>query len=314
MEQSNAHVLKDVLGLVRSDLNEVGPENGIGYTMLDGKHHIFIYLDDIDDEKEYVIEPNRVVDGAHEPLAGTVYCAPYGDYGELMVGCQWCLDLFEDDREKQQVKVQSYEDAMTHLSAVKARDFNWNGLEPVFESTNYIGLYSGEWEEEYYLVHKGTGGVTKVLDGSDFRDTKNYLKELAGEAVLDVASVRLLDGLVQFVRNNLGFGFEHSEENLAGVALLDDALDAEISRRSEKLLQLGGKVEYWDSIYEVINVQHGVVFLEDGKSDHQMHVPVKRFLDQAKAQASLDVLIGDAEGKKPVRENSAEFKDNDLNR
>lgn len=64
MEKTSAEVLKDVLGLVRSELNKVGPENGIGYTMPDGKHHIFIYLDDIDDEKEFVIEPNKVIDGA----------------------------------------------------------------------------------------------------------------------------------------------------------------------------------------------------------------------------------------------------------
>lgn len=93
--KDRVEVLREILSLVKSELNEFGPENGVGYTMPDEKYHIFIYLDNADDEI-YVIEPNKVVDGAHEPI-GENYLATYNDSAELLLGCEWCMETFERD-------------------------------------------------------------------------------------------------------------------------------------------------------------------------------------------------------------------------
>lgn len=94
--QDRVKILREILSLVKSELNDVGAESGVGYTMPDGKYHIFIYVDNAD-EKIYVIEPNRVEDGAHEPFLGENYLATYNDFTELLLGCEWCMEQFERD-------------------------------------------------------------------------------------------------------------------------------------------------------------------------------------------------------------------------
>lgn len=96
-------VLQQILRLAQEELNLNGD---IGYTMPDGKHHIFIYVDDSmgEDEKFYVIEPNRVEDGAHEPMGDTT-AADYNNFGELLLGCMWCMDQFDQDREHQKQNI-----------------------------------------------------------------------------------------------------------------------------------------------------------------------------------------------------------------
>ena len=76
------------------------PGDNFGFTMPDGKYHIFIYVDD-PDELLYVIEPNRVEDGAHEPFVGDTYLAAHGDYADLLLGCLWSMECFEEDIRKQ---------------------------------------------------------------------------------------------------------------------------------------------------------------------------------------------------------------------
>lgn len=93
--KTKSDILKEILSLVKTELNEIGPENGIGYTMPDGNYHIFIYVDNADEEI-YVIEPNKVVDGACEPI-GENYLATYNDFAELIIGCEWCMEQFERD-------------------------------------------------------------------------------------------------------------------------------------------------------------------------------------------------------------------------
>lgn len=102
-EKSNSAILREIMDLAKSELNKNG---SIGYTMPDGKHHLYIYVDDsityASDNKTvedgfYVIEPNRVVDGAHEPMENTT-TAEYNDFAELLLGCMWCMEQFENDR------------------------------------------------------------------------------------------------------------------------------------------------------------------------------------------------------------------------
>lgn len=99
-------MLEEIEKLAKTELNENG---SIGYTLPDRKYHIYIYVDDsikyADDSKTiedgyYVIEPNKVVDGAHEPL-GDTHVAEYNDFDELLKGCKWCLEKFANDREEQ---------------------------------------------------------------------------------------------------------------------------------------------------------------------------------------------------------------------
>lgn len=86
--------LKDILLEAKEELKELG--DSIGYTTPDNKYHMFIYVDDMD-EKVFVIEPNRVEDGAHEPFTGDTYIAEFGDFADLMVGCMWAMECFERD-------------------------------------------------------------------------------------------------------------------------------------------------------------------------------------------------------------------------
>ena len=91
---SNAKVLKDILDLALSELKENG---SIGYTMPDGKYHIFISIDETSDGHFYFIEPNRIVDGAAEPMGDTTTANMY-DFSGLLLGCAWCIDCFEEDK------------------------------------------------------------------------------------------------------------------------------------------------------------------------------------------------------------------------
>lgn len=91
-------MVEDALDVIENDLAAEGPENGTGYTLPDGKYHIFAYVDFIDDDRVIVLEPNKVVDGAHEPIAGDTYIVAFGDMEELRKGCDWCLAEFAKDR------------------------------------------------------------------------------------------------------------------------------------------------------------------------------------------------------------------------
>lgn len=111
-EMNKSNILREIMNLAKAELNKNG---SIGYTMPDGKHHIFIYVDDsiqyADNEKTvedgfYVIEPNRVVAGAHEPMGDTT-AADYNDFAELLVGCMWCIEQFEQEHERNVNEIKS---------------------------------------------------------------------------------------------------------------------------------------------------------------------------------------------------------------
>lgn len=101
--KSNAEILKELYAQAKTQLPETGD---MGYTMPDRKHHIIIYKDQEDSwdeappEQFYVIEPNRVVNGVHDPM-GDTYLTSSTDLAEVLIGCQWCLDVFEHDRQRE---------------------------------------------------------------------------------------------------------------------------------------------------------------------------------------------------------------------
>lgn len=103
VELNKTDILKAILSIAQEELNENG---SIGYTMPDGKYHIFISVDDIGDylngsELVYRIEPNILdKNGCAEPM-GDCTMAPYSDFAQLLIGCMWCMDQFEADLEHQ---------------------------------------------------------------------------------------------------------------------------------------------------------------------------------------------------------------------
>ena len=85
-------VFSEILKLAKTELNE---NESIGYTMPDGKHHLFIWVDDSggEDDLYYIIEPNKVVDGAHEPI-GDNGSATYNYFSELLLESVWVIERY----------------------------------------------------------------------------------------------------------------------------------------------------------------------------------------------------------------------------
>ena len=85
-------ILEEIHKLAVTELNE---NKSIGYTMPDGKHHLFISVDDNcgKDEYCYIIEPNLAEDGAHTPIEDNTSVS-YNDFGSLLIGCMWCIENF----------------------------------------------------------------------------------------------------------------------------------------------------------------------------------------------------------------------------
>lgn len=101
MTKSNSEILREILQLAKEELNVNG---SIGFTMPDGKHHIFAYVEEpssayIKVKPCYVIEPNKIVDGACVPI-GEPATVNYNDFAELLVACAYCLEEFERDLDK----------------------------------------------------------------------------------------------------------------------------------------------------------------------------------------------------------------------
>lgn len=103
--KTDSRILQEILALAKTELEE-NQNPDMGYTTPDGNYHIFIYKDQEHSWEDgpapysfYVVEPNKVVSGAHEPL-GDTFLTERLDLSELLVGCQWCLEQFEADRER----------------------------------------------------------------------------------------------------------------------------------------------------------------------------------------------------------------------
>lgn len=66
--------LDDILELVKTEDFFVN-KSPIGYDLPDGKHHLFIYVDDSYKREVIVIEPNLInADGTHEPCGDNGLC------------------------------------------------------------------------------------------------------------------------------------------------------------------------------------------------------------------------------------------------
>ena len=70
----------------------------VGYTLPNKKYHIFAYIDEIDGENVIVLEPNKVVGGAHEPIFRDTFIVSLGDVENIRKGIDWCLEQFAADR------------------------------------------------------------------------------------------------------------------------------------------------------------------------------------------------------------------------
>lgn len=106
----------EVLELLEHDLAAEGPENGTGYTLPDGKYHIFAYVDFIDETRVIVLEPNKVIDGAHEPIFGDTFIVAFGDAEMLRKGCDWCFEQFAYDRHGIDVVLENAKERSKKLS------------------------------------------------------------------------------------------------------------------------------------------------------------------------------------------------------
>lgn len=91
-EMNCEKILEEILEVARRDLNV---DECMGYHMPDGKHHLFIYVDDSlgSDNKWYIVEPNKIVDGAHEPM-GDIYEASYNNFDALKNACRMCIERY----------------------------------------------------------------------------------------------------------------------------------------------------------------------------------------------------------------------------
>lgn len=138
--KSDITVLNELLALAKSELPAYGE---MGYTMPDGKYHIYIYADQEVNwsgrptEEFYVIEPNRVINGAHDPMDDT-YITRTRDISEVIIGCTWCLDFFEADRQLEAGKTSS-QDLPDELIVRMGHEAGW------MEAEGKIEVYS--WEE-----------------------------------------------------------------------------------------------------------------------------------------------------------------------
>ena len=81
--------VQDVIDL--EDFWNMGDDANIGYDLPDGKHHLYIYVDDSIEGKVIVVEPNLIVDGAHEPC-GECGFSPIDYPEELLITIAWVIE------------------------------------------------------------------------------------------------------------------------------------------------------------------------------------------------------------------------------
>lgn len=151
--KSDIAILEEILALAKKELPA---GNDIGFTMPDGKYHIYIYpdqevnWDDTPPKTFYVIEPNKVLNGAHEPM-GDTHLTRTRDISEVIIGCQWCLQVFEADRQlvaNREVK----EDLPDELTVRMAHEAGWMEAEGKIEVHSWEDLQVAIRDaiEEYY--------------------------------------------------------------------------------------------------------------------------------------------------------------------
>lgn len=152
--KSKTEIMKELLYSAKTVLQ---PEGAMGYTMPDGKHHIYIYAETEPAwpgrkaESYYVVEPNQVVDGAHEPM-DTPYSTNTQDLAEVLIGCQWCMEVFENAREQSVQKAAVEEDLPDELIVRLAHEAGWIEAEGKIELASWDELQTAIRDaiKEYY--------------------------------------------------------------------------------------------------------------------------------------------------------------------
>lgn len=142
------NMLKSIYDLAKEELNENG---SIGYTLPNGKYHLYIYVDEIntDDEPLYIVEANEVIDGAHEPIGKCVSSAPYNDFEALMLACMYEIELCES----YEVKDFSDYENFNALAEAEKRELSYPQRYPELSSCadfETLRLYCTEDELDYY--------------------------------------------------------------------------------------------------------------------------------------------------------------------
>ena len=178
-EKTKEQILEEILELAKKELKEAGDD--IGYTMPDGKYHFYIYLDEVD-EKIYVVEPNRVENGAHDPFTGDTYGAEFGDFEELKEGCMWAMECFEKDMELQNVEKISLKEFLHHF------DFGYEVMLPdeVGESKHREDLFEindileEDLDSPMLCLVDLQGANYGDIEGNRFRLDEDLAKNIVG--------------------------------------------------------------------------------------------------------------------------------------
>lgn len=140
--EDKSHILWDILSHARSELLS---GSDMGYTMPDGKYHIYIYPDSETNwagataETFFVVEPNRVINGAHEPMGDTFLTASR-ELSEVLIGCQWCMDVFEEDLRNQQMQAAKDSELPDELTVRLAHEAGWLEAEGKIEVSSWEDL------------------------------------------------------------------------------------------------------------------------------------------------------------------------------
>lgn len=182
MMKERSEILQEILNLAKSELNENGD---IGYTMPDGKYHIYISVESYYDwssdggkeKRYYLIEPNELFlqkDGKESyseaiPM-GENLTVDYDDFAGLLVACANCMEQFERDIERKK-EIELQKDELVCVS--KTRDFEMLKTKLNIESLRLI-------DNIYQDYNRGRVDldVPKDKDGNfNFEDVKLVYKD-----------------------------------------------------------------------------------------------------------------------------------------
>ena len=254
MDKSRVQQMKEFFTLAKEELN-----NGdIGYTLSDEKHHIYVYVDQIDDDMVYVMEPNRVVDGAHEPIGGNTYIVPYNAFDELLIGFEWCVEQFEQDLERE-VATKGYSSWKPYnLSCEECENVVDAALESirgvgVAAGSGYYGLKSfsvgGEQFNLYCEICKLSDETTGELSYSvyyavEFDEGDNLFCDWKEIEDLDVTALKKV--VYEIASFDYAPDVMKHLESVKEQEQLENVVDAEPTHKGDKEL-VDGSFKYWSN-------------------------------------------------------------------
>lgn len=297
-------ILKEIKKLAEADLHE--SEDNIGYTMPDGKHHIFIELEDIGnplhgEELIYRIEPNAIDEyGAAEPMSD-VYTADFGDFAELLLGCVWCMEQFDADLEqsKDLAAADRVEVDLGYATLVAEK-----GTNPDYKEV-YVGLENkdGLWTQDlaiiggnYHYTKDGEivqdkGMSVKVYSDKDDEDITHEFSigiyepeeevEFSAETRIEAAAANIdIEKLGEYLKEEMILEFDSEKECMDYFNLYDgqnfNSVEEMKEYQGEYGFGLNGKW-YHISFDEALDVREAAV-----------KAPLAEQIKKAEAKASLD--------------------------